>query len=79
MVDIPVICVFAAGMSVTDRIMVCVVMGLVGAVVILKGVENIRTGKAEETGIRRLVNTAVGRSNTYEGATAKFVGGAPYR
>ena len=52
-----------------------VLIGLFGTIFILKGIENIRTGKAEETGVRRLVNMALGQSNTYEGDAAKLLGG----
>jgi len=41
---------------------------------ILAGVQNIKTQSAEESGKRRIVNKAVGQSNTYEGSKAVMIG-----
>jgi len=65
-------------LAVTDtigiRLAVCAVASIVGVLLILTGVANIRTETAEESGKRRLVNKALGRSNTYEGSRAVLLG-----
>jgi hypothetical protein len=47
---------------------------LVGAFLIYTGLANIRTQSAQESGKRRLVNRAAGRSSTYAGSSAVTVG-----
>jgi len=43
---------------------------IVGVVLIVTGIANVRTRTAEESGGRRLVNRAAGGSNTYTGSRA---------
>ena len=45
-----------------------------GGVLIATGLANVRTRSAEESGRRRLVNRAAGRSNTYSGSSAVMLG-----
>lgn len=45
-----------------------------GVILILVGMDNIKTQTAEESGKRRLVNKALGQSNTYEGSKAVMIG-----
>lgn len=47
---------------------------LVGGFLIYTGMANIRTQSAQESGKRRLVNRAAGRSNAYSGSSAVTVG-----
>ena len=65
-------------LAVTDtiwsRLGVCAVASLVGAILIFTGLQNIKTRTAEESGKRRLVNKAIGQSNTYEGSKAVMIG-----
>lgn len=67
-------------LAVTDtiwmRLGVCAVCIAVGAILIHVGRQNIETQTAEESGKRRLVNKALGRSNTYTGAKAVRIGWA---
>ena len=64
--------------AVTDtiwtRLGVCAVASVVGLILILTGVYNIKTETAEESGKRRLVNDAMGQDNTYEGSNAVMLG-----
>ncbi len=60
--------------SIASRLVVCTVCIVVGIVMIASGVHSVRTRRAEESGKRRLVNQMLGRSNTYEGNTAVFIG-----
>ena len=65
-------------LAVTDtlftRLGVFSVSVIVGAILIAAGIQNIKTRTAEETGKRRLVNKALGNSNTYSGQKAVFLG-----
>lgn len=65
-------------LAVTDtiwtRLGVFAVASLVGVILILTGLQNIKTRTAEESGKRRLVNKALGQSNTYEGSKAVMIG-----
>jgi len=64
--------------AVTDtiwtRLGVCGVASAIGALLIFTGMYNIKSQTAEETGKRRLVNKAIGASNTYEGSKAVLIG-----
>ena len=60
--------------SIGERLGVAGVCVVVGIILILSGINNVRTKRAEETGKRRWVNKALGRSNTYEGNTAVNMG-----
>ena len=65
----------AATDTIWSRLGVCAVASLVGALLIFTGLQNIKTKTAEESsGKRRLVNKALGQSNTYEGSKAVTVG-----
>lgn len=65
-------------LAVTDniwtRLGVFAIASIVGLILILVGMDNIKTQKAEESGKRRLVNKALGQSNTYEGPKAVMIG-----
>ncbi len=65
-------------LGVTDtiwtRLGVCAAMSVVGVILIVTGWYNIRTATAEESGKRRHVNRALGRSNNYEGSSAVLLG-----
>ena len=65
-------------LAVTDtiwtRLGVCAVTSIVGVILIMTGLANIRTRTAEESGKRRTVNKVLGRSNTYEGSSAVLIG-----
>ena len=65
---------FAATDSLLTRLAVAAVASVVGVMLILVGRVNIQTRTAEETGRRRMVNRALGRSNTYEGDKAVMMG-----
>ena len=56
------------------RLGVLAVTLVIGVLLILTGLVNIQTQTAEESGRRRLVNKALGRSNTYEGSKAVVMG-----
>lgn len=56
------------------RMFGCAMFTIVGVLLILSGINNIRTRTAEESGGRRMVNEALGRSNTYRGTKAVLVG-----
>lgn|SRR5487761_1678329 len=60
--------------TIWTRLGVCAVTSVVGAILTFTGRQNIRTQTAVETGKRRLVNNALGRSNTYEGSKAVLIG-----
>lgn len=60
--------------SLLSRLGVLVVAILVGIVFILAGIANVKTQTAEESGRRRWVNRALGRSNTYTGKKAVTMG-----
>jgi hypothetical protein len=47
---------------------------ILGVILILTGINNIRTGTATETGKRRKLNRLLGRSNTREGSSAVLIG-----
>jgi hypothetical protein len=64
----------AATDTIWTRLAVCAVASIVGALLIYTGVQNIKTRTAEESGKRRFVNQALGRSNSYTGGMAVFVG-----
>ncbi len=64
----------AATDTVWTRLGVCAVAVVVGVMLIVTGLRDIRTRTAEESGKRRLVNSFLGRSNTYEGAKAVRLG-----
>ena len=57
-----------------SRLGLCAAATVVGVLFILMGRNNIRTRTAEESGKRRWVNSALGKSNTYEGTKAVVVG-----
>ncbi len=65
-------------LAVTDtiwtRLGVFAVASVVGVILVLTGRHNIKTQVAEESGRRRMVNKAMGKSNTYEGSKAVRVG-----
>jgi hypothetical protein len=52
----------------------CAIAVVVGVILIVTGRQNILTQVAEESGRRRLVNRALGRSNTYTGSKAVMLG-----
>lgn len=60
--------------SIGTRLMVCLVCVVVGAILILVGINDVRTQKAEEAGKARLTNSLLGVSNTYEGKKAVALG-----
>lgn len=60
--------------SLTERLVVAGVCVVVGALLIVAGRKNMRTKTAEETGRRRVINSANNRSNTYTGSTAVKMG-----
>ena len=66
--------VIAAADTVLTRLAVLAVASIVGAILIFTGIQNVRTESAEESGKRRLVNKALGASNTYEGSKAVQIG-----
>lgn len=64
----------AAADSIGFRVGMSAMMLIAGAVLILSGINSIRTKTATETGKRRTVNRLLGRDNTYRGASAVFIG-----
>ena len=64
----------AATDTIWTRLGVFAIASLVGVILILMGLENIKTQTAEESGKRRWVNKAFGQSNTYEGSKAVLIG-----
>jgi len=56
------------------RFIVAVVAIFLGVWLIYVGRINVETQASEESGSRRRVNTALGRSNTYTGGTAVLQG-----
>ncbi len=68
------IAILAATDTIWHRLGFMAVAVLVGALLVLAGLANIRTQTAEEDGKRRLTNWALGRSNDYEGAKAVRLG-----
>ena len=65
---------FAAQYPGVPRLGLVVVTTAVGGLLIAAGRNNIKTRTAEESGKRRLVNHALGQSNTYEGSKAVGIG-----
>jgi len=68
------IILLAATDTIWSRLGVCAVTSIVGAILIKVGLNNIKSETAEESGNRRLVNKAMGKSNTYKGSKAVLVG-----
>jgi len=64
----------AATDTIWSRLGMCAIMWVVGAILIFTGLQNIKTKSAQESGSRRLVNKAFGKSNTYEGSKAVSIG-----
>ena len=60
--------------TIGTRLVVFIACSILGSVLICLGRLNIKTEIASETGRRRLVNQALGRSNNYEGSKAVLVG-----
>ena len=60
--------------TIGSRLVVFVACSILGSVLICIGRLNVKTEIASETGRRRLVNRALGRSNTYEGSNAVLMG-----
>ena len=60
--------------TIVSRLIVCAVACFGGFILIVSGREAIRTKTAEESGKRRIVNSMLGQSNTYEGSKAVFIG-----
>ena len=60
--------------TIWTRLGVCAIASIVGVILILTGLANIRSRSAEESGARRAVNRAFRRSNTYEGSDAVVIG-----
>lgn len=60
--------------SLPSRLGVAAVAIVVGAVLVVTGLSNVRTRSAHESGSRRLVNRATGRDNTYSGSSAVMLG-----
>ncbi len=60
--------------TIWTRLGTCAMTSIVGAILIFTGVQNIKTRTAEESGRRRLVNKAMGASNTYSGSKAVLTG-----
>lgn len=60
--------------TIWTRLGVCAVAVLFGAVFLFTGIQNIKTRTAEESGDRRLVNKALGASNSYQGGKAVLIG-----
>ena len=56
------------------RYIVAIVAVVIGLWLIYVGRSNVQTQTAEETGVRRRVNTALGESNTYTGGRAMLQG-----
>ena len=65
---------FAFDDSPNSRLAVFAVSLIGGIIFILAGINNVRTERAEESGKRRLVNMALGSSNSYEGTKAVLIG-----
>ena len=65
-------------LAVTDtmltRLGTCAICTVVGTILIISVIHSIKTKTAEESGRRRLVNKALGRSNTYSGSKAVSIG-----
>lgn len=68
------IALFAATDTIWSRLGIFAVTSIVGALLIFTGFQNIKTRTAEESGKRRLVNKAMGASNTYDGSKAVLIG-----
>ena len=66
--------ILLAADTIGERLLVSGIAILVGAAFVLAGFQNIKTRTAKETGKRRLVNKALGRSNTYKGSQAVLMG-----
>jgi hypothetical protein len=64
----------AAKGTLAQRLGGCVLMVGIGALLILAGVNNIKTKSAEETGKRRIVSQMIGRNTSYEGRKAVSIG-----
>src|SRR5581483_6446276 len=64
----------AATDTIWTRLGVCAVCIVIGAILIQVGRHDVRTQLAEESGRRRWVNKALGRSNTYAGSKAVRLG-----
>jgi hypothetical protein len=64
----------AEEMSSIARVGCGLVMIAVGVLFIATGMKNVNERKSEETGARRLVNSALGQSNSYEGGKAVVQG-----
>ncbi|MDR2011601.1 MAG: hypothetical protein LBQ20_00850 [Rhodanobacter sp.] len=60
--------------SVGIRITVCCVAIALGIFLILTGIHNVKTRKAEESGGARITNRILGKSNTYDGKKAVALG-----
>ena len=66
-------------LAVTDtigsRLGVCAGTTVVGILLIVSGINSVRTKKAQESGLgRRAVNNLLGRDNTYTGQSAVAMG-----
>jgi uncharacterized membrane protein len=64
----------AATDTIWSRLGVCAVASVIGALLILTGLRNIKTRTAEDTVKAGLVNKLLGQSNTYEGSKAALLG-----
>jgi hypothetical protein len=60
--------------SLPARLGVAGIAIVVGIGLIVTGLSNVRTQSAQETGRRRLVNRAAGRTNAYSGSSAVMLG-----
>jgi hypothetical protein len=65
---------FAEEMPLVGRIGIGLVVIAIGVLLIVTGMKNVNERKSEETGARRLVNSALGQSNSYEGGKAVVQG-----
>src|SRR5262245_52046890 len=61
---------FAAELPLVARVGIGLVVIAIGVLLIATGMKNVNERKSEETGARRLVNSAFGESNSYEGGKA---------
>jgi uncharacterized membrane protein HdeD (DUF308 family) len=68
--------VLAAEVSIFTRLIACAVATLVGILLIIAGRQNILSESAEDTGRRRLLMKAMGKSTEHTGKSAVTIGKA---
>jgi hypothetical protein len=57
-----------------ENLTASIIAGLIGIVLIITGIKNIKTQTAQESGKRILTNKLLGHDNTYTGKKAAMVG-----